>query len=117
MSDHPTIQRRLGITRRDLIRRGAVVGGTLLWTVPVVASISRAHVGAPHSPATGCCECTKPKNSSMPSPFCPGPQSQTDTPSKCAKACKQAGYTSSQYHTAPGYDSISCVTGVGCTTH
>jgi hypothetical protein len=28
-----------GMTRRDLIRRGAVVGGTLLWVAPAIQSI------------------------------------------------------------------------------
>jgi hypothetical protein len=29
-----------GMTRRDLMRRGAVVGGTLLWVAPAIQSIS-----------------------------------------------------------------------------
>lgn len=32
----------LGISRRDVLRRGAVVGGTLVWAAPAVQSISRA---------------------------------------------------------------------------
>lgn len=32
----------LGISRRDLLRRGAVVGGTLVWAAPAVQTISRA---------------------------------------------------------------------------
>ena len=30
----------LGISRRTLIKRGAVVGGTLVWAAPVVQSLS-----------------------------------------------------------------------------
>lgn len=30
----------LGISRRSLIKRGAVVGGTLVWAAPVVQSLS-----------------------------------------------------------------------------
>lgn len=29
-----------GLTRRDMLRRGAVVGGALVWTVPVVQSVA-----------------------------------------------------------------------------
>ena len=31
----------LGLTRRDLLRRGAIVGATLLWAAPVVQSIAK----------------------------------------------------------------------------
>ncbi|MFB3739109.1 MAG: hypothetical protein ACE14W_09130 [Candidatus Velamenicoccus archaeovorus] len=30
----------LGMSRRDLLRRGAIVGGTLLWVAPAVQSIT-----------------------------------------------------------------------------
>ena len=30
----------LGMTRRDLIRRGAIVGGTLLWVAPAIQSMA-----------------------------------------------------------------------------
>ena len=33
-------QANLGISRRTLIKRGAVVGGTLVWAAPVVQSLS-----------------------------------------------------------------------------
>lgn len=32
----------LGISRRDVLRRGAVVGGTLVWAAPAVQTISRS---------------------------------------------------------------------------
>jgi hypothetical protein len=35
----PDLQSELGISRRDLIRRGAIAGGTLLWAAPVISSI------------------------------------------------------------------------------
>ena len=50
------VKHRLGMSRRDLLRRGAVVGGTLLWTVPVIKTISSAHPST-GSPVFGCCEC------------------------------------------------------------
>jgi hypothetical protein len=50
------MKHRIGMSRRDLLRRGAIVGGTLLWTIPVIKTISSAHV-APGSPTFTCCEC------------------------------------------------------------
>jgi hypothetical protein len=48
------------LTRRDLIRRGAIVGGSLLWVAPAVQSLApRAYAGGGGvgSPVFGCCEC------------------------------------------------------------
>ena len=33
-------EQRAGVTRRDLIRRGAIVGGTLLWVAPAIQSMA-----------------------------------------------------------------------------
>lgn len=40
------------INRRDMLRRGALVGGALVWTVPVVQSLSLtpAHAESPSAP-------------------------------------------------------------------
>jgi hypothetical protein len=56
------LQTELGVSRRDLLRRGAIVGGALLWVAPVIQSIS------PPAYATGiasgqvatCCACKRP---------------------------------------------------------
>ena len=50
-------RRSLSISRRDLIRRGAVVGGTLLWAAPVVQTLTpAAHAQVSPGPC-GCCYC------------------------------------------------------------
>jgi hypothetical protein len=36
----------LGISRRTLLRRGAVVGGALVWTPPVVITLASPAAGA-----------------------------------------------------------------------
>lgn len=47
-----------GMSRRDLMKRGAVVGGTLMWTAPAVQMLSRpAFAQAPGSPG-GQGDCT-----------------------------------------------------------
>jgi hypothetical protein len=50
------VRRVQGISRRELIRRGAVVGGTLLWATPVVQSLAPA-ANAFHARYATCCEC------------------------------------------------------------
>jgi hypothetical protein len=38
--DDSTMRRELGISRRELLRRSAIVGGTLVWAAPVIQSIT-----------------------------------------------------------------------------
>ena len=42
---HDEIDGDLGISRRQLIKRGAVVGGTVLWAAPVVQSLTTPALG------------------------------------------------------------------------
>ena len=57
------LKTELGVTRRDLIRRGAIVGGTLLWAAPVIQSLSPpAYAAAVSAPTVHyCCFCAHPK--------------------------------------------------------
>lgn len=52
------IDTNLGISRRAVLRRGAVVGGSLVWAAPAVQSISRTaladHNGTPHPEPCPC---------------------------------------------------------------
>ncbi len=47
-----SVDASLGISRRTLLRRGAVVGGALAWTVPVVSTLA-APAAAAGTPAEG----------------------------------------------------------------
>ncbi len=40
--DHDEVDPNLGISRRTLLRRGMVVGGSLVWAAPAVQSFSKA---------------------------------------------------------------------------
>ena len=56
------IKRELGISRRQLMKRGAVVGGTILWAAPVIQSLSApafAQTNTP-KPDNTCCACKQP---------------------------------------------------------
>lgn len=46
----------LGMSRRDLIRRGAIVGGTLLWVAPAIQSMApKAFAQNNETPGTARC--------------------------------------------------------------
>lgn len=56
----------LGMSRRDLLRRSAIVGGTLLWVAPAIESIAPkafAQTLAPSSPGCAACYCWNTKTS------------------------------------------------------
>jgi hypothetical protein len=56
--DRNDLQRELGISRRGLIKRGAIVGGTLVWAVPVIQSLSPPAFAQIVSPVRHfCCHC------------------------------------------------------------
>jgi hypothetical protein len=113
MADNERMRRQLGVSRRDLLRRGAIVGGTLLWTVPVVSTLSRAHPQNVKSPAFFCCECSRPRDESADPFFCA--PSTVDNPSDCAHACHDAGYRNQRFHVSPSF--IACSPTTGCADH
>ena len=47
----------LGVTRRDMLRRGAVVAGTLLWAVPAIESIAPSARASTESGRCASCYC------------------------------------------------------------
>jgi hypothetical protein len=54
------VRRELGISRRELIRRGAIVGGTLLWATPVIQSLSPPAFAGVTPRLCSCCCCNRP---------------------------------------------------------
>jgi hypothetical protein len=48
-----SLQDELGVSRRDLLRRGAIVGGTVLWVTPVIQSM-RTPAFAQVTPVRNC---------------------------------------------------------------
>jgi hypothetical protein len=45
----------LGVSRRDLLRRGAIVAGTLAWTAPAIQSMAPKALAARQGPSPGQC--------------------------------------------------------------
>lgn len=108
MSDQTSdgkMRRRYGMSRRDLLRRGAIVGGTLVWTIPVVKTISSADVVGT-SPRFTCCECRTGGTAGQEK--CSGASSgcsisyggESDNPADCAAFCLGQG-KSFCFHASP----------------
>jgi hypothetical protein len=103
---------RRGMTRRDLIRKGAIVGG-LVCTAPVIQSMTTPASAENFSQnCEGCCCCDLPSN--------PGPggtQCFQDgiSPAACRSMCSSLGGTSRSYCSGQAVrnDGQSCF----CTGH
>ena len=50
-------ENRPTIRRREMLRRAAVVGGSLIWAVPAVQTLAPKALAQSASPVFGCCEC------------------------------------------------------------
>jgi hypothetical protein len=115
-----------GITRRDLMRRGAVVGGTLLWVAPAIQSIGAKAYAQEQGPSPGrcaACFCFDPINPRTTAPNLCNDDGQTGTRVSdvaCAAFCATEGYRQSDWCSGtercmcnssddPGPNGISCV--------
>lgn len=48
-----------GLTRREMLRRGAIVGGTLLWVTPAIQSLTPSAFAVQQVGSfKACCQCT-----------------------------------------------------------
>jgi hypothetical protein len=53
------VPERDGLSRRELIRKGATVGGHLLWVAPVVQTLAPKALAHELSGSFTCCQCTR----------------------------------------------------------
>jgi hypothetical protein len=88
-----------GISRRELLKRGAVVGGTMVWAVPVLQSLAPPAFAQATPRPCGCCYCWNgEKQNPTPQPGAPngdfvaddGCQGFLATPDDCARFCRDA---------------------------
>jgi hypothetical protein len=111
VAEDPHLRHKLGISRRDLIRRGAIVGGTLIWTVPVVTTLSKNEAAAGSS-FFSCCICKSSSGNYLGN----GCKPAARTNAECASACAPKPY---EFHTSPS--PITCTdsgaqAGRGCSS-
>ena len=83
-----------GLSRRDLLKRGAVVGVTAAWTVPLVqvVSMTPAHADSPSAPPVNQPPVTRPEN--------PPPLTTTAPPPTRPKTHSAPPHHSSSAHAA-----------------
>jgi hypothetical protein len=116
----------LGMSRRDLIRRGAIVGGTLLWVAPAIQSMAPkafAQAAAPGSvPQCAACYCWSgdkqdpSKNRGFDGDL--GSGGGLDNPSDCQDFCAHAGiYNLSGGATGGPYTASEFCSGTTCDTN
>jgi hypothetical protein len=120
--DEGNLKSNLGISRRDLLKRGAVVGGTVLWATPAIQTLGSkafAQGGVPGTKdAHGCCFCFSSANCDDPNSAAanPFPSCNDDglnnaaraSEDACRDACATDGYSCYQW----GTDVAEC----GCNT-
>jgi hypothetical protein len=112
----------LGMSRRDLIRRGAIVGGTLLWVAPAIQSMAPkafAQEPGPGSALCAACYCwsgakqAPAKNRGTEGTL--GEGGGLDSPSDCQAFCAHTGIYSGSNGAVNGpYTSSQFCSGVNC---
>lgn len=98
MSDRDShVPRESGISRRELLRRGAIVGGTMVWAVPVLQSLTPPAFAQGSPRPCGCCYCWNgDKQNPTPGPGSPSGDLVTDNgctgflgnANSCAQFCR-----------------------------
>ena len=107
---------RAGISRRELIRRGAVVGGTLVWATPVIQSLATP-AGAQAQYLHRCCFCSNEPPPTTGTFACVfnGARFVPSSPEECRQLCTEAGFSHSQYDQGnAGLCNCNPVTGCVC---
>ncbi len=112
------LERELGISRRQLIKRGAIVGGTLAWAAPLIQSVGPSAMAAMgRSPGQcGCCYCFNSDNGINPATGTRDECSFNGTVDirtnrdECQRACSGKGYDSFQYCSGTEEGDCVCLT-------
>jgi hypothetical protein len=101
-----TLERELGISRRDLLKRGAVVGGTLVWAAPVIQSLAPSALAGERNgtPLFACCFCYDGASpSDIDQAECSSDHNVFERASAedCRKYCSERKYENFQWGTSP----------------
>lgn len=104
----------LGVSRRDLLRRGAVVGGTLLWAAPVVQSITQPAFANEQNGSVryACCWCTRGHAKNRVYCGTLGGGSGLGSDADCSAKCTSAGFSVHEFHTSTA--PFVCSGATGC---
>lgn len=106
-----------GVSRRELLRRAAIVGGSLAWMAPAIQTLApRAYADVSPGVST-CCECVKTSGSGGPARQCFANSPTANTLATCTSRCASfhpsgSNYTIADFHQdfpAGSGKSFSCV--------
>ena len=104
-------ENRPSIRRRELLRRAAVVGGSLIWAVPAVQTLAPKALAQSASPVFGCCECRsgaagRAKCNGLGQVQCTTSGTAATSETACAQYCASLGQ-SYCFHASPS--PLTCV--------
>jgi hypothetical protein len=104
-------QNRPVIQRREMLRRAAIVGGSLVWAVPAVQTLAPKAFAQTASPVFGCCECRsgavgREKCNGLDRVQCTTAGSAATSETTCAQFCASQG-KSYCFHASP--TPLNCV--------
>jgi hypothetical protein len=108
--DH-SLRRELGVSRREMLKRSAIAGGTLLWATPVIQTLSPSLAQAGSMMVQKCCFCFNARNRRIPPTQCINNGTPNDQDA-CRDVCRGLGYRDSSF--CQGH-TTSCDTVNGCT--
>jgi hypothetical protein len=101
----PELGRKQPVSRREILRRGAVVGGSVIWATPLIQSLMPPAYA--QYAMCGCCYCWNGDRQNPTSDACNdnGATGALGDPDECQTFCENQGYTSSEQCSA----TTSCI--------
>ncbi|MGH2699632.1 MAG: hypothetical protein ACRDJL_10630 [Actinomycetota bacterium] len=110
-ADH-NLRRELGVSRREMLRRSAIAGGTLLWAAPVIQTLTPTLAQAGSMSVNKCCFCSNARRKALPPTQCIN-NGMPPNADACRAVCTGLGYRASSFceSKAP----TSCTTATGCS--
>jgi hypothetical protein len=86
-----------GLSRREMLRRAGIVGGTLLWAAPAIQTLAPPAYADVSPGISTCCQCTKVSGPGA-SNRCFANDPTADTAAECAAKCDSLGNYNDEFH-------------------
>lgn len=106
-----------GLSRRELLRRAAIVGGAVLWIAPAIQTLAPPAYADVSPGISTCCQCQKVSGTGGPAFQCYANNPTANTPTSCNTKCTTfhpggSNYVMQDFHQdfpAGSGKSFSCV--------
>lgn len=110
------MEENLGISRRQLIRRGAILGGTVVWVAPAVSTLSKVHASQQGFVLSGdsfaCCFCFGSSTTAAECSNEGGVTNERSSDAACAQYCTSRGHPNHSFFA--GTQPCQCHPSAGC---